>query len=75
MKIGDRVLLNDNSYLKEFFTGYCEIIDMKVFMKATRYTIRTTYLINGKPNITTVTERDIKTVSEIRNDKLKELGI
>jgi hypothetical protein len=75
MKIGDRVLLNDNSYLKEFFTGYCEIIDMKVFMKATRYTIRTTYLINGKPNITTVTERDIKPVSEIRNDKLKELGI
>jgi hypothetical protein len=75
MKIGDRVLFKDDHYLKEFFHGYCEIIDVKVFMKSTRYTIRTTYLINGKPNITTVTERDIKPVSEIRNDKLKELGI
>jgi hypothetical protein len=75
MKIGNLVLLNDNSYLKEFFHGYCEIIDMKVFMKTIIYTIRTTYLINGEPYITTVTERDIKPVSEIRNNKLNELGI
>jgi hypothetical protein len=75
MKVGDIVLFRDGHYLKEFFTGNCEIIDMKVFMKATRYTIRTTYLINGKHNLTTVTESDIKSVNEIRNDKLKELGI
>lgn len=75
MKVGDIVLFRDGHYLKEFFPGYCEIIDMKVFMRATRYTIRTTYFINGKPNLTTVTESDIKSVNEIRNDKLKELGI
>ena len=75
MKIGDIVLFRDGHYLKEFFTGHCEIIDMKVFMNTTRYHIRTTYLINGKPNLTIVTESDIKSVSKIRNDKLKELGI
>jgi hypothetical protein len=75
MKIGDIVLFKDDHYLKEFFTGYCEIIDIKLFMRATRYQIRTTYLINGKPHLTIVTKSDIKSVSEIRNDKLKELGI
>jgi hypothetical protein len=75
MIVGDIVLFREDHYLKEFFTGNCEIIEIKSFMNTTRYTISTTYLINGKPNITIVTESDIKSVSEIRNDKLKELGL
>jgi hypothetical protein len=75
MKIGDIVLVNDDCYLKEFFTGPCEIIEIKVTYRLTRYQIRTTYLINGKPNLTILTETEMKNISEIRNNKLKELGI
>ena len=75
MKVGDIVLVNDDCYLKEFFEGPCEIIEIKVTTKLTRYLIRTTYLINGKPNLTNLTETEIKTIDEIRNNKLKELGI
>lgn len=75
MKLGDIVLVNDNCYLKEFFTGPCEIIEIKVTTRLTRYLIRTTYPINGKPNLTNLTETEIKTITEIRNNKLKELGI
>jgi len=75
MKIVDRILLNDNSYLKEFFTGYCEIIDMKVFMGTVLYNIRTTYLIDGQKHLIFVKKVDIKPINEIRNYKLKELGI
>lgn len=79
MKVGDIVLVNDNCYLKEFFTGPCEIIEIKVSnfatTRLTRYLIRTTYHINGKPNLTNLTETEIKTIDEIRDNKLKELGI
>lgn len=75
MKVGDIILVNDNCYLKEFFTGSCEIIEIKVTTRLTRYLIRTTYHINGKPNLTNLTETEIKTITEIRNNKLKELGI
>lgn len=75
MKVGDIILVNDDCYLKEFFEGPCEIIEIKVTTKLPRYLIRTTYLINGKPNLTNLTETEIKTIDEIRNNKLKELGI
>lgn len=78
MKVGDIVLVNDDCYLKEFFEGPCEIIEMHFFNitnKPTKYSIRTTYLINDKPNLTHVCETDIKLISDIRNNKLKELGI
>lgn len=75
MQVGDIVLVKDECYLKEFFTGTCEIIEIKLFMISTRYQIKTTYLIDGKPHLTILTENEIKPISEIRNNKLKELGI
>lgn len=85
MKLGDIILLKDDSYLKESLAGPCEIIEIKdvTFRHAPkdsmkyfkRYKIRTTYLIDGQQHITIVRENDITPISEIRDKKLKELGI
>lgn len=88
MKVGDIVVLkNDYDYTlpqSQVLTGPCEIIEIKdnlfhapkdsmKYFK--RYTIRTTYLIDGQQHITIVREIDITPISEIRDKKLKELGI
>ena len=85
------VLKNDYNYTlpqSQVLTGPCEIIEIKDGFRHNlihapkdsmkyfkRYTIRTTYLIDGQQHITIVREIDITPISEIRDKKLKELGI
>jgi len=73
MEIGDIVILKEDSFLKEYFPGYCEIIDTITIMRELRYSIRTIDFINGSQNITLSYEKDIIPIVRIRNEKLKQI--
>lgn len=80
MNIGDTVRINPKHYLSEIFKGTCIIDDLKVFQfrpnKPNRYHIKT---INknkeGSHLMTWVDENEIISISDIRNQKLKQLGL
>ena len=73
MEIGDIVILKEDSFLKEYFPSYCEIIDTRTIMRELRYSIRTIDFINGSQNITLSYENDIIPIVRIRNEKLKQI--
>jgi hypothetical protein len=73
MEIGDIVILKEDSFLKEYFPGYCEIIGTKTIMRELRYNIKTIDFINGSQNITLSYENDIIPIVRIRNEKLNKL--
>ena len=73
MEIGDIVILKQDSFLKEYFPSYCEIIDTRTIMRELRYSIRTIDFINGSQNITLSYENDIIPIVRIRNEKLKQI--
>jgi hypothetical protein len=76
MKVGDLVRLKKEHYLSEIFDTNCQIHEVKKFQirinKESRYHIRT---ISGELKWVWVNESELDRISEIRNDKLKELGI
>jgi hypothetical protein len=75
MKVGDIIRLKKEHYLSEIFCDNCIIDDIVVFTikseKKTRYHIRSMRELKW----TWVCESEVDKISEIRNDKLKELGI
>ena len=73
MEIGDIVIIKKDNYLKEYFPGYCKIIEIRTIMRELRYSIRTIDFIYGKQNITLVHEREIIPIVKIRNEKLKQI--
>jgi hypothetical protein len=73
MEIGDIVILKEDSFLKEYFPGYCEIIETRTIMRELRYSIRTIDFIYGKQNITLSYANDIIPIVGIRNEKLNKL--
>jgi hypothetical protein len=73
MEIGDIVILKEDSFLKEYFPGYCEIIEIRTIMRELRYSIRTIDFIYGKQNITLSYANDIIPIVRIRNEKLNKL--
>jgi hypothetical protein len=76
MKVGDLVRLKKDHHLSEIFDGNCIIHEISNFpiasKKLARYHIKT---ITGELKWAWVYERELDEISEIRNDKLKELGI
>ncbi len=76
MKVGDVVRLKKEHYLSEIFDTNCEIHEVRKFQIRTnrepRYHIRT---ISGELKWVWVDGSELDRVSEIRNDKLKKLGI
>jgi hypothetical protein len=73
MEIGDIVILKEDSFLKEYFPGYCEIIETRTIMRELRYSIRTIDFIYGSQNITLSYANDIIPIVRIRNEKLNKL--
>lgn len=73
MEIGDIVIVKEDSFLKDYFPGYCEIIETITIMRELRYSIRTIDFINGSQNITLSYENDIIPIVRIRNEKLNKL--
>ena len=73
MIIGDIVILKKDNYLKKYFPGYCEIIEIRTTMRELRYSIRTIDFIYGKQNITLVNENEVIPIVKIRNEKLNKL--
>lgn len=76
MKVGDIVRLKKQHYLSEIFNTNCEIHEVKKFQirtnKEPRYHIRT---ISGELKWVWVDESELDRISEIRVEKLNELGI
>jgi hypothetical protein len=73
MEIGDIVIVKEDSFLKDYFPGYCEIIETRTIMRELRYSIRTIDFINGSQNITLSYANDIIPIVRIRNEKLNKL--
>ena len=73
MEIGDIIIIKKDNYLKEYFPGYCEIIEIRTIMRELRYSIRTIDFIYGKQNITLVHENEIIPIVKIRNEKLNQI--
>ena len=73
MEIGDIVIVKEDSFLKDYFPGYCEIIETRTIMRELRYSIRTIDFIYGKQNITLSYANDIIPIVRIRNEKLNKL--
>lgn len=73
MGIGDIVIIKKDNYLKEYFPGYCEIIEIRTIMRELRYSIRTIDFIYGKQNITLANENEIIPIVKIRNEKLNQI--
>jgi hypothetical protein len=73
MEIGDIVIVKEDSFLKEYFPGYCEIIETRTIMRELRYSIRTIDFINGSQNITLSYANEIIPIVRIRNEKLNKL--
>jgi hypothetical protein len=75
MKVGDIIRLKKEHYLSEIFCDNCIIDDIVGYTfkgeKKTRYHIRDMRELKW----TWVSESEVDKISEVRNDKLKELGI
>jgi hypothetical protein len=76
MKVGDIVRLKKEHYLYEIFDTNCQIHEVKKFQinnnKETRYHIRT---ISGELKWVWVNESELDRISEIRSERLQQLGI
>jgi hypothetical protein len=71
MKKGDIVKIKSEIDLSEIITGSCIVDDIVIRYKKTRYHIKS--LIDDK--MTWVYEDEVDMVSNIRDQKLKQLGI
>ena len=76
MEVGDIVRFKESHHLSDFFNTNWIVeyrsIFPKMLKKKPRYHIRA---LSGELRWTWVYESEIELISDIRNDKLKELGI
>ena len=76
MKVGDIVRLKKEHYLSEIFDDNCEIVEVRKYQiitnKTPRYHIKT---ISGELKWVWANESELDRISEIRNEKLKKIGI
>lgn len=81
MKVGDIVRLKTEHHLCEFIKGDCyitEVVKYKFNHRKTRYhikTIKSNDINVYKPSMTWVHLEELDLVSDIREEKLKKLGI
>lgn len=75
LDIGDIVEIVKGHHLKEFFLGNCVIDDKVIMFNKTRYHIKYLDTKSGQEHMTWVFESEIDMISEIRNEKLQQLGL
>ena len=78
MKIGDIVKFKEEHHLSELIPGLCVVGEVRKFSfgkRPNKYHIKTLNTSDGSHRMTWVEEKEIISISEIRNSKLKELGI
>ena len=80
MKIGDIVRLKEEHHLSTFLEGPCIVDEVRKFEirvnRKNRYHIKTLNKnSDGSHSMTWVEEQEVISISEIRQERLKELGI
>jgi hypothetical protein len=80
MKVGDIVRFKEEHYLSHVIKGYCIVDDLKIFQfrpnKPNRYHIKTLNKDSvGSYSMAWVDEHEIISISDIRENKLNQLGI
>lgn len=78
IQIGDIVKIKKEHYLSEVITGLCIVDEVRKFSfgkKPNRYHIKTLNTSDGSHRMTWVEEQEIISISEIRQERLSELGI
>ena len=79
IQIGDIVKLKEEHHLSELVPGLCVVGEVRKFSfgkRPNRYHIKTlTKDSDGSHRMTWVEEKEIISISEIRQEKLSELGI
>ena len=80
MKVGDIVRLKEEHHLSTFLVGYCIVDDVRKFQirvnRKNRYHIKTLNKnSDGEHSMTWIDEDEVISISDIRDIKLKELGI
>jgi hypothetical protein len=79
-EIGDIVMLKEGHHLSSMIQGHCIVDDIRKFQINTKrpnsYHIKTINVdSDGSHRMTWVKEDEITSISIIRNERLKELGI
>jgi hypothetical protein len=80
MKVGDIVRLKEEHHLSTFLEGPCIVDEVRKFEirvnRKNRYHIKTLNKnSDGSHSMTWVEEQEVISISEIRQERLKELGI
>ena len=79
IQIGDIVKLKEEHHLSELIPGLCSVDEVRKFSfgkRPNRYHIKTLNEdSDGKHRMTWVEEKEIISISEIRQERLSELGI
>ena len=80
MKVGDIVRLKEEHYLSTFLEGPCIVDDVRKFQirvnRKNKYHIKTLNKnSDGSHSMTWIDEHEVISISDIRDIKLKELGI
>ena len=78
IQIGDIVKLKEEHHLYELVPGLCVVGEVRKFSfgkRPNRYHIKTLNSSDGSHRMTWVEEKEIISISEIRQERLNELGI
>jgi hypothetical protein len=78
IQIGDIVKLKEEHHLSELIPGLCSVDEVRKFSfgkRPNRYHIKTLKDSDGSHRMTWVEEKEIISISEIRQERLSELGI
>ena len=78
MKIGDIVKFKEEHHLSELIPGLCVVGEVRKFSfgkRPNRYHIKTLNTSDGSHRMTWVEEKEIISISEIRQERLSELVI
>ena len=78
IQIGDIVKFKEEHYLSELIPGLCSVDEVRKFSfgkRPNRYHIKTLNTPDGSHRMTWVEEKEIISISEIRQERLNELGI
>jgi len=79
MKLGDIVKFKQEHHLSDVIPGLCIVDDVRKFYfrtgKPNRYHIKTLNTLDGSHRMAWVDGNEIVSISEIRSERLNELGI
>jgi hypothetical protein len=78
IQIGNIVRLKEEHHLSELIPGLCVVDEVRKFSfgkRPNRYHIKTLNTSDGSHRMTWIEEKEIISISEIRQERLNELGI